>query len=913
MKDVRTLLIHVSALWALGFFMLSCEDGLTLNCFPQTYRCGGSEENLVQYCNSSGRSWQTFQDCSLAGETCVNGRCVEADLDGDTETPDGDEGQVCVNDAQCNEDQFCQDAQCVDALGQRKTLATPGGQLVYDNRSGRASVLLGEETAAQGLRAGVMLRCGEETEWHWLTMDDEFLAVRQVEQVQEHDALGDTTRLVVRTPAGEGALQLSWTLSAYADQDFFRAELRVENQGDNPCRLLALRPLELTDVDDARAFVRLPGTENLPWLWQPGSYLTQDTPRMLPADLTDDADAPPSWTGEPWDAPFVSNQSQMLFDPSQRIAQLTGFLRQQKGYNLIHLGPLNEDEEPASHSLFYAETRLGMEGRLVQPGEILDGDPVVFIAQGENPRWVLERYAQALADFQGMTNVEDQQSRQTLQASLTLDSSLDEDALAATVDFVQEHLQAWGVTQLDLATNAGSILDTDALSNRMSTLKNAGFNVGLTDAPWSFTKDDSLWTEHPDWQGELSENTRMPSEERSVLDITQEEARRFALTRLEGLLALQPDALLLTWVDPAFFLATDDKNLLPSMAWTQAFTELRAESSNLVLGTSGRADLGRNLVDRQVLDGYDTTSLLGSDTRQGWIGLIQDSSLRYAFQGQASRMLPLEFPLATQNTTLDRVQQQSLASWQFLMAMPFRLSGDPTSWDAPQVSLLRKIAFTSPVRAQPIDLFEKAVPEIWHLRVGATAASQEAYDLLGLFHFGENRLVATDEALSASDPRTVDMDLRDINLAARTDYHLYDFWQARYLGVIRDRLQAEVPSYGVRLFALRPTRGWPQFVGWNRHAGMGSYPLRSERWDEHGLTLTLEMDLQAPSVRYPFDQTISIASVASLEYVSLEASEAFGTVQVENEDGLLTLRFTPRDEMTRAQLTLHFTKAGNTK
>lgn len=67
----------LAGLLLLGGLSACGEEG-DLLCEPASYRCGGLEGSIVEYCESSGERWQTLTDCSELGERCEEGACVPA-------------------------------------------------------------------------------------------------------------------------------------------------------------------------------------------------------------------------------------------------------------------------------------------------------------------------------------------------------------------------------------------------------------------------------------------------------------------------------------------------------------------------------------------------------------------------------------------------------------------------------------------------------------------------------------------------------------------------------------------------------------------------------------------------------------------------------------------------------------------
>ena len=59
----------------------------------------------------------------------------------------------------------------------------------------------------------------------------------------------------------------------------------------------------------------------------------------------------------------------------------------------------------------------------------------------------------------------------------------------------------------------------------------------------------------------------------------------------------------------------------------------------------------------------------------------------------------------------------------------------------------------------------------------------------------------------------------------------WEFWTQTYFGEKKGGLSAAVPPRGVRLFALQPLAGHPQFLTSDRHLTQGAVELLGQKWD----------------------------------------------------------------------------------
>ncbi|MCS7305646.1 MAG: alpha-galactosidase [Thermoguttaceae bacterium] len=123
---------------------------------------------------------------------------------------------------------------------------------------------------------------------------------------------------------------------------------------------------------------------------------------------------------------------------------------------------------------------------------------------------------------------------------------------------------------------------------------------------------------------------------------------------------------------------------------------------------------------------------------------------------------------------------------------------------------------------RPLDLLERNIPSVWHLHCKTEA---DQWDVVGLFNF-EDR----------PEERTVEL----ARLGLKPDQPVvgFEFWEEKFLGVLRDRLTVVLPPQSSRIVFLRPLAGRPQLVGTNMHLLGGWHELKQLRWDDQKRVLS---------------------------------------------------------------------------
>ena len=124
---------------------------------------------------------------------------------------------------------------------------------------------------------------------------------------------------------------------------------------------------------------------------------------------------------------------------------------------------------------------------------------------------------------------------------------------------------------------------------------------------------------------------------------------------------------------------------------------------------------------------------------------------------------------------------------------------------------------------QPVDLFEREVPSIWHLKAKNTA---DSWDVVGLFNFNED----------ISEPRRVR--LAELGLDEKADYAVFEFWEEKFIGVVKGSVELTLPPASSRILSIRKLTGKPQLIGTDMHVLQGFHELKQIAWDEKALALS---------------------------------------------------------------------------
>ena len=153
---------------------------------------------------------------------------------------------------------------------------------------------------------------------------------------------------------------------------------------------------------------------------------------------------------------------------------------------------------------------------------------------------------------------------------------------------------------------------------------------------------------------------------------------------------------------------------------------------------------------------------------------------------------------------------------------------------------------------------------VWDLHVARPFGD---WHVVALFNWGD-------------DAATVGVDWSELGEPAGRRFLGWEFWGGTFLGARTGRIEMSVPARSVRLVALQPDAGRPQFLTSDRHLTQGGVELKGQAWDGRTLTATVEAIGGFPlTVRFHVPKGFAFKGVRAPAGVRAEArAEADGEV-----------------------------------
>jgi hypothetical protein len=446
-----------------------------------------------------------------------------------------------------------------------------------------------------------------------------------------------------------------------------------------------------------------------------------------------------------------------------------------------------------------------------------------------------------------------------------------------------DHLDANGAPQNGLAWLADQV-------------RAAGLIPGVWISPFDMDVRSQLAAEHPDWAVDVSPLGTVVPDDVFVLDLSRPEvldwlAETFRrLTHDWGLRWIKMDFTYFA----LFAQNLHDPAVTPSEAYHTALVRLREamhpDAFFLTLTPMGLA--------YDVADG----NRLGLDNEPWWGSAAEnDQGLHHNYPTTARRWylnhrvfvnhpdlvyFRPDFGL-TMNEARAWISAVALTGGIVKLGDSYVELAEHPEWRA----VLERVLPVYPRSGRPLDVFERELPEVWHL---AAEREGRTWAVLGLYHWGQNRDVGRPD-WEAEAPRTLRVDLADLGLDPTQRHLVFRAWDQTWTweegGAVEEWLAPRMDA----VFVVRPAPVEPAVVFTSRHLLGGAVEVHDEAFGaDDALTATVDTVPGAPL-------TVWVATAGRIP----EEATASGSDDVGHEvtDGLLALRCTPRTDATEVRVT----------
>jgi len=202
-----------------------------------------------------------------------------------------------------------------------------------------------------------------------------------------------------------------------------------------------------------------------------------------------------------------------------------------------------------------------------------------------------------------------------------------------------------------------------------------------------------------------------------------------------------------------------------------------------------------------------------------------------------------------------------------------------------RLDLLKRVLLNHRGFARPVDVFDRDLAAVWHLRATRGGVRR---DVIGLFNWDDRQPLRITETAAR------------LGLPAAPAYVAFDYWADTFLPPFRDTLDLEVPPGSCRILAIRPTGDHPQVLSTSRHVTQGVVDLAAEQWDARTGVLSGRSRLVA---RDPYELRVVVpGEIGALTAVRVElpAAPAGTTAKFKQHENHLRVRLhSPTTEEVR--------------
>ena len=200
-----------------------------------------------------------------------------------------------------------------------------------------------------------------------------------------------------------------------------------------------------------------------------------------------------------------------------------------------------------------------------------------------------------------------------------------------------------------------------------------------------------------------------------------------------------------------------------------------------------------------------------------WLIGVEPSSTRYFFNGRVWYNDP--DPVYVRDAR-SLGKARLTASWTSVAGFFYNFSDWLGNLSEERLNILKRtMAPHGSLNVRPVDLFENATPNIWHL-------SDKGYSVFSFCNWDDDDLMVNCCAKYAG-------------LDTKKLYVAFDFWANRFIGSVKDRITLTVPPIDCRVVSMRECDGTkPVLVSTSRHVASPVFDVTQEKWDAAARTLS---------------------------------------------------------------------------
>jgi hypothetical protein len=634
----------------------------------------------------------------------------------------------------------------------------------------------------------------------------------KLELRETRDTLGPGKAIQVKFPSGH-----MYRLGLYKDLPFVSVNLQIQNRADGRVVVDKIVPVNVAlDLGKAAKDLRVLGCDG----------------------LTSGEEDRASYT-------FLA-----VADPSSRAGVVAGWITQERASGIV----LSRAEQ----SCVRIEGRSEYGKLLIQPGRTAKGETFA-IGYFDDALVGLEDYAAAIAKAYRIA-LPKVPCGYCSWYSEPYGHASDEQHMAELAEFCRRNLRQFGLEALqiddrwqagperkgpraDYSTHHPDGPYPSGMKPIADKIKTAGLMPGIWFLPFGSDPRLKLLEGHQDWfarrsNGELFEvkwagtclDITHPDVQRYVRNIVSRITREwgYKYTKIDGLYTgMAVDS---TYPEPDY--RTDD-NFGDAGYYNPTKTNVEAfrDGLKLVREAAGHdvfilgCTIAQNMRTMGASFGLVDAMRIGRDTAGQWKKIRSGAQMgtRLYFLHNRVWYNDPDCLLLREPMTLE--QARAWGSWIAVTGQLNMVSEWLPGLPRDKLEVVKRSMPNHGLCARPLDLFENALPHVWHLTAGT---SEQRKDILGLFNWDEEQC----------DLLHIELGKLKLPNGGEGDYIGFDYWENKFIWPFSGVLKAELQPSSCRVIAVRPLLERPQLVSTSRHITQGVVDVIKQEWDSRTKVLS---------------------------------------------------------------------------
>lgn len=208
----------------------------------------------------------------------------------------------------------------------------------------------------------------------------------------------------------------------------------------------------------------------------------------------------------------------------------------------------------------------------------------------------------------------------------------------------------------------------------------------------------------------------------------------------------------------------------------------------------------------------------------------------------------------------------------------------PLSLDYPAYTWTKLHGFAVQSHETPVEMEDITLEEAMNMAGDFPSMDDDhPFSSLWAFHIEKHDVKWCVMARIATMPlKAVSLPLKNLGLDTQKEYHAFDFWQQKYLGIVKNQVQCDALGLGqCQIVAFHEKTGEPQIIASSRHVSMDAVSIESHHYQDKKLILTLNGVVETAETYYLYLPN---------HQKCVEVTSQQAEISVKPEQGLLAVR-----------------------